>query len=159
LGYPGLERRAEVVGQPPRRYRVRLAAEFYVPLYRATLDGIEFDAFPYNDTHPPQVIASLPQDVKLAPAPNYPFPPHIPVLRGVVLDQASGAPATDVEVMVTNVELVLTDRRGRFALPLRFTPMNAPVPIDAMDQRTGKTGTITITLPAALGQSQTITIV
>jgi hypothetical protein len=69
LIYPGLERRAEVIGQPPRRYRVQIEAEGYRPFYRMTLEGrrfngppfyretatgIEFDAFPYNDMTPPQ---------------------------------------------------------------------------------------------------------
>ena len=67
LGYPGLERHTEVVGKLPRRYRVTLAAELYRPAYRMipagpvlgppfyqeTADGIEFDAFPYNDAYPP----------------------------------------------------------------------------------------------------------
>jgi hypothetical protein len=158
VAYPGLERQAEVVGQPARRYRVRLEAEFYRPLYRAIQDGVEFDAYPYNDTNPPLVITRLPQDVKLAPTPNYPFPSHIPVLRGEVVDLGNGAPVADAEVMVLNVERVLTDDDGLFALPLRFTPTNTTVPVDAMDQRTGRTGTINVTIPAALGQSQTIPV-
>jgi hypothetical protein len=40
LIYPGLERRAEVVGAPPRLYRVGLSAEFYLPLYRLNSEGI-----------------------------------------------------------------------------------------------------------------------
>ncbi len=57
ITFPGLERRAEVVGQPPRRYRIRLDAELYRPLYPPGTDGYEFDAFPYNDDNPPQKIA------------------------------------------------------------------------------------------------------
>src|SRR5687767_12932981 len=49
LTYPGLERHPDLSG-PARRYRARIEADLYGPLYRATLDGIEFDAFPYNDT-------------------------------------------------------------------------------------------------------------
>ena len=108
LAYPGLGRQAEVVGQLPRRYRVTLEAEIYRPFYRIlpvglivssphyreTVDGIEFDAFPYNDANsptdytviPPQVIKPQAQDVRLAPAVNYPFPTHVRILRGKVVD-------------------------------------------------------------------------
>jgi hypothetical protein len=158
IAYPGLERRAEVVGVPPRRYRVRISTEFYRPLYLLTQDGIEFDAPPYNDTNPPSPIAMLPWDVKLAPAPNYPFPAHVAVLRGIVIDAIAGMPVTDAEVMVLNLDRVLTGDDGLFALPLRFTPLNVSLPIDATDLRTLRTGTTTVTLPGALGLSQTITI-
>src|SRR5688572_20007313 len=40
--YPALERRAEVLGQLPRRYRVRIEAQFYLPLFRAAQDAVEF---------------------------------------------------------------------------------------------------------------------
>lgn len=164
LIYPGLEKRAVVVGQPHRQYRVRLKSEFYRPWYYLTpggnFDGIEFDAFSYNDTNPPQIIVSNALDVKLAPAPHYPFPTHVPVLRGIVVDQ-SNIPITDAEVSWKTKEQTLTDERGEFALPLRLTEENEktdPQAIDAMDHRTGKTGTITIRLPQALRSSQKITI-
>ena len=58
-----------------------------------------------------------------------------------------------------NLERVLTDEIGCFALPMRFTPPNTPVNVDALDQRTGRMGVlINIVLPAALARSQTITI-
>jgi hypothetical protein len=56
IAYPGLERRAEVAGQPPRRYRIRLEADLYRPSYRASSEAIAFDAYHYNDANPPQVI-------------------------------------------------------------------------------------------------------
>ena len=154
FAYPGLERRADVTGLP-RHYRVRIAAELYRPLYLITQEGIEFDAFPWNDTNPPSQTAHEPQEVKLVPAPNYPFPPHVPVLRGMVVD---GGPASVAyaEVMYVNLERVLSDERGEFALPLRFAPLNVPVTIDAL--RGGLQGSINVTLPAALGKSQTISI-
>ena len=158
LFYPALGRRRAATGQPPRHYRVRVEAEFYRPLYLATQDGIEFDAYPYDDSNPPTSYARLPQDVKLAPAPAYPFPAYVPVLRGVVVAPPANAPVRDVEVMLVNTERVLTDEGGAFALPARFTAPGVPVPLDAMDQRTGRTGSKTVTLPAALGQLHTITI-
>lgn len=156
VAYPGLERRADVSGLA-RRYRVRIAAELYRPLYLTIQDGLEFDAFPWNDTSPPQSTALHPQDVKLVPAPNYPFPPHVPVLRGVVVDTAK-RPVADAEVMFSNLERVLSDERGEFALPLRFTALNVSVVIDALHQRTHRVGSITAALPAALRKSQTISI-
>jgi hypothetical protein len=73
LTYPGLERHANVTGLPSRRYRVRLKPELYVPLYRRNADGIEVDAFPYNDDNPPAMVKKLPDDTILMPAPNYPL--------------------------------------------------------------------------------------
>jgi len=179
LTYPGLERRAEVVGKPPRRYRVKLETELYRPLYlmipvgpvlgppyyRETADGIEFDAFPYNDTYPPTDYTVNPplkikpqaRDVTLAPAVNYPFLTHVRVLRGKVVE-STGRPVVDAEVKRGNTERVLSGEQGAFALPLRWTPNGVAVAIDAIDHRTGRTGTINITLPQALGSSWTITV-
>ena len=158
LTYPGLERRRVVAAQPARQYRVSLTAEFYRPLYRATTDGIVFNAFPYNDTNPPQTITKLPQDVILIPMPNYPFPTHIPILHGLVTDLLTGEAVEDAMVIQGVTQRALTDERGAFALMLPRTPINAPVPVDAINHRNGRTGTITITLPHDLGQSHTITI-
>ena len=155
--YPALGRQVEVQGQLPRRYRVRITAQFYIAWYRQNLDGIEFDAFPYNDAIPPQVIVSQANALPLSPAVNYPFPGHIAVLRGVVADTA-GNRIKDVEVKRGAVERVLTDERGTFALPLRWTANNVSVSIDATDHRTNRTGTINVTLPQDLRKSQTIVI-
>jgi len=165
LAYPRLERRASVVGVFPRRYRVRISAEYYRPVYSLTSDGIEFEAFPYNDSNPPmdyRVNPPVPvtprsQDVELFSDVNYPFPTYVRVLRGKVVD-AAGEPVLNAAVKRDNTELVASGERGAFALPLRWTPNNVAVPIDASDARTGKVGTINITLPQALRTSQTITI-
>ena len=179
LAYPGLERRAEVVGKLPRRYRVKLEAEFYrpsyrmipvgpvlgPPYYRETADGIEFDAIPYNDANPPTDYTVNPpvqiklqvRDVMLVPAVNYPFPTHVRVLRGKVAD-ATDNPVVDAEVRRSNTERGSSGEQGAFALPLRWLANGISVPIDAIDHHTGQTGTINITLPQALGSSQTITV-
>src|SRR5262249_34141385 len=143
LAYPGLERRVEVVNQAPRHYRVRIEADFYRPLYRMNFDGIEFDAYPYNNTNPPQVVTKQAQTVELTPAANYPFSSHIRVLRGKVVD-ATDTPIVDAEVKRGNTERVLSGEQGAFALPLRWTANGVAVAIDAIDHRTGRTGTITI---------------
>jgi hypothetical protein len=186
IAYPGLQRRAEVAGQPPRQYRVRLEAEFYQPLYRLNADGIEFSAPPYNDTNPPADYPKTPDEllaylqavvrkVWLAPAPNYPFPDHILILRGDVKD-AAGESIVGVEVFWGNKEttltngapasaenkgMVLTATSGVFALPLRVTEkehITEKQTIDAVDHRTGRTGNIEIEIPKDLGKNNTITI-
>jgi hypothetical protein len=179
LVYPGLERRAEVIGKLPRRYRVKLEAEFYRPIYRmipagpvlgpphyqATADGIEFDAFPYNDAYPPTDYTVNPpievtlqaRDVMLVPAVNYPFPTHLRVLRGKVVN-ATNKPVIDAEVRRSNTERGLSDEQGFFALTLRWVLNGVSIAIDAIDHRTGRMGTIDITLPQALDRSQTITV-
>lgn len=161
LRYPGLGRQRQVVGLAPGRYRVRIAAEHYVPVYRSTVDGIEFDVHPYNDSNPPAVVAPNAVDVALTPAPTYPFPGHVAVLRGVVVDATAGnAPVADAEVTEGTRELTVTDGRGRFALPLRWVSAGAMTPIDAVYRRStpNLTGTLVVTLPAALGGSQTVAI-
>ena len=157
LTYPGLERRREVAGQPARRYRVRLEADFYRAFYRSQFDGVEFDAFPFNDTTPPSSFAAMPQDELLLPASTYPFPTHVRVLRGSVVD-AAGDPVADVIVSQGGLERSLTDERGAFALPLRWAAEGVPLPVDAIDQRTGRTGVKSVTLPQDLGTNQEITI-
>jgi len=157
LTYPGLERRAEVIGQPSRRYRVRVETQFYLPLHRTNTAGIEFDAYPYNDTNPPQQYAMLPADLILVPATNYSFPGHIAVLRGEVRD-ANGVVVADALVTEQNRERVLTDSRGSFALPLRWVASAGQATIDVVHARSGQVGAINIQLPQALGKSQTITI-
>lgn len=157
ITYPGLGRRRNPVGLPAERYRVRIDAEFYRPAFLAQVDGLEFLVFPYDDANPPQIITASAQDTSLLPGPAYPFLPLVPVVRGVVLH--NGALVENVEVTQgVNLEKTLTDARGVFALPLRQVAVNTPTAIDATDLRTGHTGTLTVTLPAALAQSQTITI-
>ena len=157
ITYPGLERRRLAAGSPARRYRVRLEADFYRPFYRRIDEGVEFDAFPYNDTNPPQIISSMPRDELLVPASAYPFPTHVRVLRGAVVD-AAGAPVADVVVSQGGLERVLTDERGAYALPLRWAAEGVPLPVDATDLRTGRTGMRPVTLPQDLGKNQEITI-
>lgn len=167
IAYPGLGRKTRVTGQGgPRRCRVRLEAVYYRPLYHltqpgGTLNGIEFDTFPYNDTNPPQNAGqlSIARNVMLAPAPNYPFPLHVRVLRGLVLDQATGLAVPGAEVSWKPNEFVLTDAEGEYGLPLRVTKkkeLTDPQLIAA--SRVGKSGTITIIIPQAVGKNQIITI-
>ena len=156
LVYPGLGRSIDVT-QPPRHYRVRLDAPLYRPLYRVNADGIEFDVPPFDDATPPGTVTDRVTPTVLLPAPHYPFAPYIPVLRGIVQD-AGGAPVPDVLVQEALRERTLTDARGAFSLSLRWVPAGTPTLITADDQRNGRAGSITVTLPADLNQSQTITV-
>jgi hypothetical protein len=150
VSYPGLGRSINVAGQP-RHYRVRIQAQFYLPHYMVRNAGFEFLAYPYNDTNPPVHFAELAEALLLIPAPAYPFPSHVPVLRGAVVD-ASDKAVQNTLVSQGSVERVLTDERGVYALPLRWVSEGAPTPIDAVDERTGRHGSITIQLPDALGK-------
>ena len=158
ITFPGLERRAEVVGQSARRYRIRLDAELYRPLYPIGTEGYEFDAFPYNDDNPPRNIALQVQDrLLLTPATNYPFPTHIPVLYGNVRD-TTGLKVADVFVSDGATERVLTDERGAFAFPLRWVKKSLSFPIVAEDRKSNRKGMITIKIPEDLGKNHTIVI-
>jgi hypothetical protein len=156
LSYPGLGRQVSVIGEPVQKCQVRITADFYLPYYLMTTDSIQFNAYPYNDDNPPTVITRAAIDTPLLPAPNYPFASHIPVLRGVVVD-SGGNPVANAYVAQSNNERALTDIRGTFALPLRWAKMNTPVAIDATD-RNGRSGTISIQIPAALNKNQKISI-
>src|SRR5207244_1219840 len=95
VAFPGLERRRETAGVPPRRYRARTEAEFYRPLYREEANGLEFDALPHNDDVQPPAPVQI--DMVLLPSVSYPYAAYIRTLRGIVHDQA-GAPVEDVLV-------------------------------------------------------------
>lgn len=166
LTYPALGRRAKPSTHPPRDYQVRLTADYYIPLYRATAPGIAFQAFPYDDQTPPAGGPAGAVDTPLLPSPPYPFPPHVPVLRGEVT--VTGDPTPDVLVSWTGAvggtpveDRTLTDARGTFALPLRWAPFGPLVQIDADYTPPGgpaQSGSVTVTLPGALATSQSIAI-
>jgi hypothetical protein len=154
---PGLERSARPAGAGPRRYRVRVDADMYLPLYRESGDGVEFLAYPYNDDNPPQSFARAARDERLAPSRGYPFPAHVRVLRGEVVD-AAGDPVEDAVVSEGAVDRTLTDELGLFALALRTAQEGVPVQITANHARSNRNGTVNVTLPDDLGQSQTIQV-
>jgi hypothetical protein len=77
------------------------------------------------------------------------------VLRGFVED-VSGEPVPNVLVHQAAAERALTDERGTFSLPLRWAASGMAV--DATDVRTGRAGSHTLSLPADLLASVTITI-
>lgn len=152
--FPGLGRSRDPGTQPPRHYRAVITAQFYRPYYAITQDGFEFDIYPHNDDQPPAQAPGL-QRVVLVPATNYPFQPHLRVLRGQVRNAAG--PVANAEVFVTR-DRVLSDDGGCYALPLRYELNSTPVAIDAVDNRTGEHGQINVTLPADLNRNNVIVI-
>ncbi len=176
IAYPGLGRSGDVTAEVERLYRVRVQAEFYVPLYKktagGTFDGIEFTGFPYSDTQPPENYpkkpAEFPDYLKavlkkmwLVPAPNYPFPDQVLILRGAVVRGGTGEPVIGAEVIWGNKETALTAEKGAFGLPMRVTQaehMTDLQKIDARDPRTNQQGTISVIVPKAVGTNQTITV-
>lgn len=158
ISFPGLGRRAEFMGQPPRHYRVRLEAELYRPLYSDPkgTEGQEFDAFPYNDANPPQKLGFV-LDVAMKPAAGYPFPGHLLVLRGSVRDPV-GLELSDILISAGTTQSVLSDERGEFALPLSRVQKSTPISVTAEELSGNRKGTITVNIPEDLGKNHTITI-
>ena len=154
--WPGLGRMRQPASAPTRRYRARVVAERYRPEYLQSADGFEFDAPPWDDDNPPSPVTGGPVDLYLFPATAYDFPTWVRVLHGFVQD-ASGAPVSNVVINQSTVELALSDERGTFSLPLRWATSGQVV--DAIDARTGRAGTHVLNLPADLQSSVTITIV
>ena len=155
LTWPGLEKGRQA-GGPPRRYRVSLEADLYRPLYRVTVDGIEFDAYPYSNTTPPQQFATAATDTLLVPTDPYPFSAELRVLRGAVVD-AAGAPVADA-IVIENGDRTVSGRNGTFALPLRTAVEGVPVAITAAHPRSGRGGSINVTLPGDLHRSVSIQV-
>jgi hypothetical protein len=159
IAYPGLGKVGDPATAPIERYRVRLVDpdehRVYQPAYRYTLDGLEFDVSPWNDSVPPAVVPDRPETVFLYPGTNYPFPHSVAVLRGRTID-AGGAPLADARI-ATGLDHVLSDERGAFSLPIRLPirlarplPVNPFVIVIAEHARTGVGATVLIALPAGL---------
>jgi hypothetical protein len=145
------------VGQAPAHYRARVEAEHYIPGYRRDQDGIEFDAFPYDDDNPPQSAPGMPDPLVLMPAPTYPFAGHLLVLRGMVVD-AGGAPVPDAVVSIGTTRRTLSDARGCFALATARPGAPTSLQVDAADLRTGRVGGATAPFPPGLVTSIQIAI-
>jgi hypothetical protein len=157
ITWPALGRRRAPLGQPPAHYRVRIEADHYIPGYRRDQDGIEFDAFPYDDDNPPQSAPGMPDPLVLMPAPSYPFAGHLLVLRGVVVD-AGGVPVPDAEVAIGTTRRTLTDARGCFALATARPSAPATLQVDAADLRSGRVGGAAVSYAPGLVASIQIAI-
>jgi len=134
IAYPELGRRRGP-GAEPERFRVRFAATGLAPLYPADGEpfdaaaiGVEFTAYPYDDTSPP-AVASEPRLVRLLPSVAYPYGPGVRTVYGVVVAAGTQVPVANalVEARGTTsrdgvawLERTLTDPRGAFRLALRW---------------------------------------
>jgi hypothetical protein len=179
IAYPELGRRG-AAGAEPERYRVRFSASGYQALYPADEDpfdagveGVEFFAYPYDDTQPPAVQAE-PRLVRLLPSVAYPYGPGVRTVYGVVVDGATQAPVANalVEARGTTIkdgvpwrERTLTDPRGAFRLALRWEgdPVTGP-PAEQIfhllaTERPGRTGSLDIRLPTERDRRHVIEIV
>jgi hypothetical protein len=163
VGYPDLGRSPDAATAAPIRYRARFESEVYLALSRAHQDGEEFLAYPFDDSTPPAVAASL-VTVDLAPAVSYPFPGDLPVIYGQV-STAAAESVPDVLVSATvgappQTAQTLTGSGGTFALPLRSAPAGQAITVTATDYRhtPNRTGELTVQLPDALGHNQKIVI-
>jgi hypothetical protein len=113
-----------------------------VCVYRVTLDSPgRRPVFPTGQTDYRFVLSSAQQSAAirmvLIPGPDYPYPPHLPVARGVVT--RAGRPVADVNVSLSSTtDRCATDEEGRFSLCLRRARPGLPVAIRAID-RTGST--------------------
>jgi hypothetical protein len=154
--WPRLGRTFEPASAPTWRYRARIETERYRPDYLQSVDGYEFDAPPWDDLNPPLPVTLGPLDLYLFPESSYDFPTWVRVLRGNVED-AAGNPVANVLVHQAVAERTLTDARGSFSIPLRWATNG--LALDAVDIRSGRTGTHVLNLPADLQSNVTITIV
>lgn len=157
ITWPALGRMRAPLDKPARHYRARVDAQYYIPRYRRDQDGIEFDAMPYDDSHPPASMPARATPLVLLPSPCYPFPGHLTIWRGAVVD-ATGKPVPDAEVSIAATRRALTDARGCFALPAPRLAAPAAVLIDAADLRAGRVGGIKVQFPQDVGSNVQIVI-
>ena len=155
--FPGLGFNSNAGVAPVELYRVSVSSRAYIPEYWRTIEALEFNVHPYDHNNPPAVIPAVPNILVLLPSVGYPFPTHLRVLRGQTIDGA-GDPIPYAEITEGVRERVLSDERGTFALPLRWTALVGPVSIDAIDHRTGRTDSQVINLPGDLLSDQTFTL-
>jgi hypothetical protein len=180
LAYPGLGRRREPHAAEPELYRARFAVAGYRPLYPADDEafdaakvGREFLAYPYDDEHPPQIVAE-PETVRLLPDRTFEYPPGTRVVHGVVRRAGSATPIANALVEASGQadgglrtwrERVLCDDAGAFRLSLRWRGRptgteNDPTEIFTITatERQGRTGQVEIRLPEHLGLTHVIEI-
>ena len=159
LTLPGLGRRANpTVNNLQQRYRLRIDADEYIPDYRRTVDGFEFLVPPYDDVTPPAIPNANIRILALNPAPNYAYSGGVRVLHGVVRE-TNGNPVRDAVLEFQGLDRAMTDDRGEFAFGLRRAPAGGPVVIDVHHDRTVRSQSFTLQLPAALQVNQVLTLI
>jgi hypothetical protein len=178
IAYPELGRRRGS-GAEPERFRVRFESIGYQALYPAdgqafdaSVLGVEFFAYPYDDTSAP-AVDSEPRLVRLLPSVAFPYAAGIRTVYGVVVDAVSKAPVENVLVEaqgttsrdgVAWLERTLTDPRGAFRLSLRWEGEPVTGSTDQLfhlqaTERPGRTGSLSIRLPGDRAVRHVIEIV
>ncbi|WP_370961939.1 carboxypeptidase regulatory-like domain-containing protein [Amycolatopsis sp. cg9] len=179
IAYPELGRRRGP-GAQPERFRVRFGAIGFAPLYPAdgedfdaALAGVEFTAYPYDDTTPP-ALAGEPRVVRLLPSVAFPYGPGVRTVHGVVVDAVNQAPVANALVEARGVtsrdgvawlERTLTSAAGAFRLALRWEGdlVIGPPPEQVFHltatERPGRTGALDVRLPAGRDTRHVIEIV
>ncbi|NBH11730.1 carboxypeptidase regulatory-like domain-containing protein [Amycolatopsis sp. SID8362] len=176
IAYPELGRRRGP-GAQPERFRVRFSAIGFAPLYPAdgedfdaSLTGVEFTAYPYDDDTPP-AVAGEPRVVRLLPSVAFPYGPGVRTVYGVV--RANGVPVANALVEAHGVtsrdgapwqERTLTSAAGAFRLPLRWegepvTGLPEQVFHLSATERPGRTGALDVRLPSGRNTKHVIEIV
>lgn len=167
LIFPELGFRGNPAIHAVTRYRFSIESEYYRPEYQHANDGKVVLVHPYNhDTTLADLpgLPRAPKDLLMLPSTAYPFPGYIPVVRGLVLDQATNRPVENAKISASRnnpgsnpltadpVQEVLTDKRGAFSLPVPEAAQGVPLQlinldINADDVRGGRAGTGLIALP------------
>ena len=179
VAYPGLGRRREPWTAEPELYRAIFRATGSRALYPADGEpfdaaklGKEFLAYPYDDDHPPQVLAE-PEPVRLLPDPTFEYPAATRVVHGVVRRAGSAAPIENALIEAAGQtgpdmqdwrERALSGVDGVFRLSLRWAGRGASDtdPVESFTltatERPGHTGQVDIRLPGDLGTPHVIEI-
>jgi hypothetical protein len=156
VAFLGLGRTVNPTGKPVVRHRVSVRADGLLPLYGPAPDveHVEFDVHPFDDAHRPAAPPAL-LDVFMLPATDYAFPAEVLVARGRVV--LAGVPVARALVTFLNLERVLSDDRGEFALPLRWAARGTTIQIDAADGA-GHVGGVSVAIPGGLRHALEIQI-
>lgn len=154
---PGLGRCADAASNAVRHtYRLRIEAIEYIADYRRDKDGFEFPVPPYDDLNPPAIPPASARALQMHPSSSYPYDGSVRVVRGRVR-VANQSPVRDALIRF-GVDRAMTDERGEFAIALRRAPRSGPVTIDVDHDRSGRSQSFTLQLPAALRTNQLLTL-
>jgi hypothetical protein len=158
LTLPGLGRRANpTVNTAQQRYRLRIDADEYIPDYRRTTDGFGFQVPPYDDLNPPVIPNANVLVLALHPSPSYPYGGPVRVVHGRVRE-INRSPVRDAVVEFQGLDRAMTDERGEFAFGLRRAPAGGQIVLDVHHERSARSQSFTLQLPAALQANQVLTL-
>jgi hypothetical protein len=159
LAFVNLGRVARGHAGNQREYRITATADQTVAEASGGGPSMVFSITTWSPDAPPPTPQI--REIRCYPAPDYPFGPSVPFVSGTVVDQGTGNPVGRARVRVTEtvlgnplVEEVRTNDAGWFRVPLRWS--SGATDLDA--DRSGASGSATISVPADLGSVVSITI-